>query len=67
MSAIKGIKKDPESITKDYESITKDYETLFYSIKDQCKKNFRITFQAIHSNFPVLVVSVLRLLYNSGF
>ena len=38
MSAIKGIKKDPESITKDYESITKDYETLFYSIKDNVKK-----------------------------
>ena len=45
MSAIKGIKKDPESITKDYESITKDYETLFYSIKDQCKKIFALHFR----------------------
>ena len=45
MSAIKGIKKDPESITKDYESITKDYESLFYSMKDQCKKIFALHFR----------------------
>ena len=27
-----------EGITKDHKSITKDYESLFYSMKDQCKK-----------------------------
>ena len=29
-------------ITKDHESITKDYESLFYSMRDQCKKNFAL-------------------------
>ena len=31
-----------KGITKDHESITKDYESLFYSMKDQCKKNFAL-------------------------
>ena len=28
-----------KGITKDQESITKDYESLWYSMKNQCKKN----------------------------
>ena len=28
-----------KGITKDHESITKDFESLFYSMKDQWKKN----------------------------
>ena len=48
-------------ITKDHKSITKDYENIFYSMKDQCKKNFHIASQAIHSNSPVLVGSLLHL------
>ena len=53
---------------KGQESIRrKDYESLFYSMKDQYKKNFRITSQAIHFNSPVLAVNLLRLWYNSGF
>ena len=48
-------------ITKDHETITmKDCEILFHSMKDQCKKNC-ITSQAIYSNSPVLVGSVLHL------
>ena len=31
-----------KGITKDHESITKDYESLFYSMKDQYKKNFAL-------------------------
>ena len=31
-----------KGITKDHESITKDYESLFYSMKDQCKKKFAL-------------------------
>ena len=27
-----------KDFTKDHESFTKDYESLFYSMKDQCKK-----------------------------
>ena len=50
-----------KGITKDHESITKDYESLFYSMKDQCKKKFRITSQAIHSNSPLLVGRLLHL------
>ena len=39
-----------KGITKDHESIRrKDYESLFYSVKDQRKKNLRITSQAIHT------------------
>ena len=49
-----------KGITEDHEIITKDYEIFFYSMKDQCKK-FRITSQAMHSNFPVLVRSLLHL------
>ena len=48
-------------ITKDHESITKDYESLFYSMRDQCKKKFRIMPQAIHSSSRVLVGSLLHL------
>ena len=55
-----------KGITKDHETITmKDCEILFHSMKDQCKKNC-ITSQAIYSNSPVLVGSVLHLWYNSG-
>ena len=43
-----------KGITKDRETFTKDYESLFYSMKDQCKKKFPTTSQAIHSNSPVL-------------
>ena len=51
-----------KGITKDRETFTKDYESLFYSMKDQCKKKqLRIASQAIHSSFPVLVRSVLHL------
>ena len=50
-----------KGITKDHESITKDYESLFYSMKDQCENIFCITFQAVHSNSPVLVESLLHL------
>ena len=28
-----------KGIMKDHESITKDFGSLFYSMKDQCKKN----------------------------
>ena len=31
-----------KGIVKDHESITKDYESLFYSMKDQCKKKFAL-------------------------
>ena len=31
-----------KGITKDHESIKKDYKILFYSMKDQCKKNFAL-------------------------
>ena len=48
-------------ITKDHKSITKDYESFFYSMKDQCKKKFHVTSQAIHFNSQVLAVSLLRL------
>ena len=51
-------------VTKNHESIAKDYESLFYSMKDQCKKNFRITSQAIHSNSPVLAVTHLAITYS---
>ena len=48
-----------KGITKDHETIKKDYESLFYSMKDQCKKIFHITSQAIHSNSPVFPVFVI--------
>ena len=52
-----------KGITKGHETITKDYGSLFCSMKDQCKKKKknRITSQAIHSNSPVLVGSLLHL------
>ena len=50
-----------KGITKDHETIMKDYEILFCSMKDKCKKKFRITSQAIRSNSPVLVRSLLHL------
>ena len=50
-----------KGITKDHESIAKDYESFFYSIKDQCKKSFLITFQAIHAISLVTAVILLRL------
>ena len=31
-----------KGIAKDHQSITKDYESLFYSMKDQYKKNFAL-------------------------
>ena len=50
-----------KGITKDHESIRrKDYESLFYSMKDQCKKKFRITSQAVYFNSPVLAVHLLH-------
>ena len=54
ISAIKGI-------TKNSKTITNNYESLFYSMKDQCKKKIHISSQAIHSNFPVLFGSILHL------
>ena len=50
-----------KGITKDHETVTKDYESLFLQYEDQCKKKIRITSQAIHSNSPVLVGSLLHL------
>ena len=31
-----------KGVTKDHQSITKDYESLFYRMKDQCKKIFAL-------------------------
>ena len=31
-----------KGVTKDHQSITEDYESLFYSMKDQCKKIFAL-------------------------
>ena len=50
-----------KGITKNYETIKKDNESLFYSMKDQCKKIFHVTSQAIYSNSLVLVGSFLYL------
>ena len=46
ISAMKGI-------TEDHQNITKDYESLFYSMKDQCKKNS-------HSNSSVAITYLSR-------
>ena len=50
-----------KGITKDHESITKYYGSLFYRMKDQCKKKNHITSQVVHSNSPVLVGCLLHL------
>ena len=45
-----------KEITEDHWNITKDYESLFYGMKDQCKKN--ITFQHLgysSENLPHLL------------
>ena len=47
ISAMKGI-------AKDHESITKDYGSLFYSMKDQCKKKF--AFPSIGQESPAFMI-----------
>ena len=50
-----------KGITNNHKSITQDYESLFYYMKDHCKKMFALNLRPIHSNSSVLVDSLLRL------
>ena len=43
-----------KGIAKDHESITKDYGSLFYSMKDQCKKKF--AFPSIGQESPAFMI-----------
>ena len=43
-----------KGITKDHENITKDYESLFYSIKDQCKKKNSYYISGHTFQFPII-------------
>ena len=52
-----------KGITKDHEIFRKDYESLFYSMKDQCKKishyiaGHTFQFPSIGSESPAFMIS----------
>ena len=45
-----------KGITEDHQNITKDYESLFYSMKDQCKKIFTFQFFSIGQESPAFMI-----------